>query len=134
VNKTATDSDRDEHTDEESKTEHNNETQYKDEYDKEENIWDRADEETKALEQIVKTINRLPDNHYVWGYPDPTRVYVTYEQDNDNGGSQQRIDFIQWYDSQLHNTAEMKAMQMLMGYCHHRNGCQGPRSTGKLTG
>jgi hypothetical protein len=80
VEETATDSDHDEHTDEERNTEHKNETQEKDEYDKEENIRNRANEETKALEQIVKTINQLPDNHYVWGYPDPTRVYYTYEQ------------------------------------------------------
>ncbi len=66
---TTTDSDQEEHTAEESKTEDNNETQEKDNYDQEENICDRANDETKALEQIVKTINRLPDNHYVWGYP-----------------------------------------------------------------
>ncbi len=77
---------------------------------------ERANEEIKALEQIVKTINRLPDNHYVWGYPAPTRVHYTYEQGNDNGDCQQRMDFIHWYDSQLHNMAEMKTMQMLMGH------------------
>jgi hypothetical protein len=85
ADKTATDSDHEEHTAGKSKTEYNNETQEKDNYDKEENICERANDETKALEQIVKRINRLPDNHYVWGYPDPTRVYYTYEQ---------RMDFI----------------------------------------
>jgi hypothetical protein len=56
-NETATDSDQEEHTAEEIKTEDNYETQEKDEYDKEENIYEKTNEETKALEQIVKTIN-----------------------------------------------------------------------------
>jgi hypothetical protein len=61
-------------------------------------------------------MNQLPDNHYVWGYPDLTKVYYTYEQGNDNEGNQQRMDFIHWYDSQLHTMAELKAIQMLMGH------------------
>jgi hypothetical protein len=98
VEETATDSDHDEHTDGERKQ------QEKDEYDKEENIWDKADEETKALEQIVITVNQLPDNHYVWGYPDPTRVYYTYEQgdkweNTKNDEYQHKRDFIRWYDN-----------------------------------
>ncbi len=121
MEETATDSDHEEHTAEESKTEHNNETQEKSEYYKEEIIYEKANKATKAIEQIVKTMNQLPDHHYVWGYPDPTRVYYTYEQedkreDTTNNESQHKRDFIQWYDNQLHNTAEMKAMQMLMGY------------------
>jgi hypothetical protein len=121
VEETATYRDHDEHTDDESTTEHNNETQEKGEYYKEETIYEKTNEATEALEQIVKTMNQLPNNHYVWGYPDPTRVYYTYEQGDKWEGTtndeyQHKKDFIQWYDSQLHNMTEMKAMQMLMGY------------------
>jgi hypothetical protein len=128
VEETATDSDHEEHTAEESKTEHNNETQEKGEYYKEETIYEKANEETKTLEQIVETMNRLPDNHYVWGYADPTRVYYTYEQgekweDTTNDEYQHKRDFIQWYDCQLQNMAEMKAMQMLMGYYDELTEC-----------
>ena len=101
VEETATDSDQEEHKNEESKTEHNNETQEKGEYYKEETIYEKTNEATEALEQIVKTMNQLPDNHYVWGYPDPTKVYYTCEQGNNNGGNQQRMDFIHWYDHTL---------------------------------
>jgi hypothetical protein len=114
VDETATDSDHKEHTTEEKKTEHNDETQEKDEYGKEENIWDRANEETKTLEQIVKTINQLPDNHYVWGYPDPTRVHYTYEQGNKWEATNDERDFIHWYDSQLHTMAELKELQRVL--------------------
>jgi hypothetical protein len=73
--------------------------------------------ETKTFEHIVKTMNHLPDNHYVWGYPDPTNTY--YGADEvliGNKEDKQRVDFIQWYDNQLHTMAEIKAIQMLMGY------------------
>ena len=33
-----------------------------------------------------------------------------------NKDDKQRVDFIHWYDSQLHTMAEFKAIQMLMGY------------------
>ena len=114
VDETATDSDHEEHTAEEKNTEHDNETQEKCEYDKEENIWERANEETKALEQIVKTMNQLPDNHYVWGYPDPSRVYYTYEQGNKWKATTNERDFMHWYDIQLHTMAELKTIQMMM--------------------
>ena len=114
MDETATDSDHEENTAEKKNTEHDNETQEKGEYDKEENIWERANEETKALEQIVKTMNQLPDNHYVWGYPDPSRVYYTYEQGNKWKATNNERDFMHWYDIQLHTMAELKTIQMMM--------------------
>jgi hypothetical protein len=69
-------------------------------------------EDTKANAEIVKTINTLPDNHYAWEYLDPTRAYYG----NENKGEQARKDFINWYDMQIHNMAEIKATQFLMGY------------------
>ncbi len=50
------------------------------------------------------------------GYPDPTRVYYTYEQGDKWEATTDERDFMQWYDNQLHNMAEMKAIQMLMGH------------------
>jgi hypothetical protein len=81
----------------------------------------KTNEATKALKQIVKTMNQLPDNHYVLRYPDPTRAYYTYEQgdkweETTNDEYQHKRDFIQWNDNQLYNmehydglTVEMEA-------------------------
>jgi hypothetical protein len=57
VDETATDSDQQEHTADESKRKDNNETQEKGEHYKEETVYEKANEATKALEQIVKTMN-----------------------------------------------------------------------------
>jgi hypothetical protein len=110
VEETATDSDQGEDTINEGEA-----------YDKERDIDEGDNGNIQTFENIVKTINQLPDNRYVWGYPDPTRVYYTYEQGDKwesttNDEYQRKRDFIQWYDKQLHNMAEMKAMQMLMGH------------------
>jgi hypothetical protein len=43
--------------------------------DKDGDIDESDNGEAKAFEHIVKTMNHLPDNHYVWGYPDPTNTY-----------------------------------------------------------
>jgi hypothetical protein len=73
--------------------------------------------EAKAFEHIVKTMNHLSDNHYVWGYPDPTNAYYGADKvATGNNEDKQRMDFIHWYDNQLHTMAEFKAIQMLMGY------------------
>jgi hypothetical protein len=64
--------------------------------------------------EIVKTINTLPDNHYAWGYLDPTKAYYVLSSESEvNKG---RTDFINWYDIQIHNMAEIKATQFLMDY------------------
>ena len=85
--------------------------------DKEEEVDENNNGESKAFEHIAKTMNHLPDNHYVWGYPDPTNTYYNADkvatEDDEKG---QRVDFIHWYDSQLHTMAEFKAIQMIMGY------------------
>ena len=69
VEETATDSDQEEDTINEGEAD-----------DKDRDIDEGDNGNTQTFEHIVKTINQLPDNHYVWGYPDPTRVYYTYEQ------------------------------------------------------
>ena len=81
--------------------------------DKEESSHDTEHEDTRANAEIVKTINTLPDDHYAWGYLDPTRAYYGGEH---NEGQQGRNEFIKWYDMQIHNMAEIKATQFLMGY------------------
>ncbi len=43
--------------------------------DKDRDINESVTGEEKIFEQIVKTMYHLPDNHYVWGYPDPTNTY-----------------------------------------------------------
>jgi hypothetical protein len=85
---------------------------------KEESSYDREHEDTKAQAEIVKTINTLPDNHYVWGYLDPTKAYYGDEHSVEPGSkvNKGRIDFINWYDMQIHNMAEIKATQFLMEY------------------
>jgi hypothetical protein len=109
VEETATDSDQEEDTINEKEAD-----------DKDRDIDEDDNRKTKTFEHIVKTINKLPDEHYVWGYPDPTNTYYMQEQGNhkvetENDDNQQRRDFIHWYDSQLHTMAEFKAIQMLMG-------------------
>ncbi len=53
----------------------------------------------------------------MWGYPDPTNTYYGADKvATENNGDKQKVDFIHWYDSQLHIMAEFKAIQMLMGY------------------
>jgi hypothetical protein len=81
--------------------------------DKEESSQDKEHEETKAYANILKTINTLPDSHYAWGYLDPTRAY--YGNEN-NEEYQARTDFINWYDMQIHNMAEIKATRFLIDY------------------
>ncbi len=81
--------------------------------DKEESSHDTEHEDTRAYAEIVKTINTLPDDHYAWGYLDPTRAYYGGEH---NEGQQGRNEFIKWYDMQIHNMAEIKATQFLRGY------------------
>jgi hypothetical protein len=67
--------------------------------------------EAKAFEHIVKTMNHLPDNHYVWGYPDRTNTYYGADKfGTENNGDKQRVDFIHWYDNQLHLMAEFKTI------------------------
>jgi hypothetical protein len=85
--------------------------------DKEGEVDENNNGESKAFEHIVKTMNQLPDNHYVWGYPDPTNTYYNADKvATEDDGEGQRVDFIHWYDSQLHTIAEFKAIQMIMGY------------------
>ena len=85
--------------------------------DKEGEVDENNNGESKAFEHIVKTMNHLPDNHYVWGYPDPTNTYYNADKvATEDDGEGQRVDFIHWYDSQLHTMAEFKAIQMIMGY------------------
>jgi hypothetical protein len=81
--------------------------------DKEENNTGTEQENTKVYAEIEKTINNLPDNHYAWGCLDLTRAYYGGEH---NEGQQGRNDFIKWYDMQIHNMAEIKATQFLIGY------------------
>ncbi len=81
--------------------------------DKEKSNTGKEHENTRIYAQIVKTINNLPNNRYAWGYQDPTRAYYSGEH---NKGQQGRNDFINWYDMQIHNMAEIKATQFLMGY------------------
>jgi hypothetical protein len=82
--------------------------------DKEESSHDTEHEDTQVYAEIVKTINTLPDNHYAWGYLDPTRAY--YYGDEHNEEHQGRNDFISWYDMQIHNMAKIKATHFLMEY------------------
>jgi hypothetical protein len=106
VEETATDSDQEEDTINEGGAD-----------DKDGGIDESYNGEAKAFEHIVKTMSHLPDNHYMWGYPDPTNTY--YDADEfatENNGDKQRVDFIHWYDNQLHTMAEFKAIRMLMGY------------------
>jgi hypothetical protein len=112
VEETATDSDQEEDTIKFNEEEAD---------DKDRDIDEDDNGNTKTFEHIVKTINKLPDEHYVWGYPDPTNTYYMQEQGNhkvetENDDNQQKRDFIHWYDSQLHTMAEFKAIQMLMGH------------------
>jgi hypothetical protein len=106
VEETATDSDQEEDTINEGEAD-----------DKDGDIDESDNGEAKAFEHIVKTMNHLPDNHYVWGYPDPTNTYYGADKvAKENNGDKQRVDLIYWYDSQLHTMAEFKTIQMLMGY------------------
>jgi hypothetical protein len=75
--------------------------------DKEESSCDREHEDTKAYAEIIKTINTLPDNHYVWG--DPTKAYYgnKYSVEPESKVNKGRKDFINWYDMQIHNMAEI---------------------------
>ncbi len=51
--------------------------------------------ESNAFENIMKIMNHLPDNHYVWGYPDPTNTYYgANEVVTINKEDKQRVDFI----------------------------------------
>ncbi len=82
--------------------------------DQEESSHNTEHEDTRANAEIVKTINTLPDNHYAWGYQDPTKAYYVFSPESKvNKG---RTDFINWYDMQIHNMAEIKATQFLMNY------------------
>jgi hypothetical protein len=86
--------------------------------DNKESSYEREREDTIEYAEIVKTINTLPDNHYAWGYLDPTKAYYGNEH---NGESESKVnkgrtDFINWYDMQIHNMAEIKATQFLMEY------------------
>jgi hypothetical protein len=104
VDETATDSDQEEDTIIEIEAD-----------DKDRNIDEKENGEAKAFEHIVKTMSYLPDSHYVWGYSDPTNTYYGADKvATENNGDKQRVDFIRWYDSQLHTMAEFKAIQMLM--------------------
>ncbi len=48
------------------------------------------------------------------GYQDPTKAYYVFSPESKvNKG---RTDFINWYDMQIHNMAEIKAAQFLMNY------------------
>ena len=58
---------------------------------KEENNTGKEQEDTRVYAEIVKTINNLPNDHYAWGYQDPTRTYYGGEH---NEGQQGRNDFI----------------------------------------
>jgi hypothetical protein len=59
---------------------------------KEESSHDTEHEDTRANAEIVKTINTLPDNHYAWGYQDPTKAYYVFSPESKvNKG---RTDFI----------------------------------------
>ncbi len=105
VEETATDSDQVEDTINEEEAD-----------DKDVEIDESDNGEAKAFEHIVKTMNHLPDNHYEWGYPDPTNTYYGADKVvTGNNEDKQRVDFIHWYDNQLHTMAEFKAIQMLMG-------------------
>jgi hypothetical protein len=64
--------------------------------DKEESNTGTEHENTKVYAEIVKTINSLPNNHYAWGYLDPTRAYYGGEHNEEQQGQN---DFIKWYDS-----------------------------------
>ena len=79
---------------------------------------EREHENTKKYAEIVKTINTLPDNHYAWGYMDPTKAYYANKDSAGQEGTmnKEREDFITWYDMQIHNMAEIKATQFLMEY------------------
>jgi hypothetical protein len=79
---------------------------------------EREHENTKKYAEIVRTINTLPDNHYAWGYMDPTKAYYANEDSAGQGGTmnREREDFITWYDMQIYNMAEIKATQFLMDY------------------
>jgi hypothetical protein len=86
--------------------------------DKEESSYDTEHEDTKAYATIVKTINTLPDNHYARGYFDPTKAYCA---DENNMGTESNVNrgktyFINWYDMQIHNMAEIKSTQFLMDH------------------
>jgi hypothetical protein len=71
--------------------------------DNEESSYEKESEDTMEYADIVKTINTLPDNHYAWGYQDPTKAYYVFSPESKvNKG---RTDFINWYDMQIHNMA-----------------------------
>jgi hypothetical protein len=82
--------------------------------DQDEDQLDPLSEEEKF--KIVTTINKLPDNHNVWGFLNPTQTYFDNEEGYDmelktNEGIK---DFTEWYDNQLQNMAEIKANKTLL--------------------
>jgi hypothetical protein len=56
----------------------------------------------------VRTMNELPDDHYVWEHMNPTITYYSKNEDEQNN---QTRDFMIWYDNQLHNMAELRQTQ-----------------------
>ncbi len=82
---------------------------------KEENICEEANA-NKDFAEIVKTINNLPNDHCIWGYLDPTKAFYAMKNnaETENNENRERTDFINWYDGQLHNMAEIKAIQYIM--------------------
>jgi hypothetical protein len=50
--------------------------------DNEESSYERESEDTMEYADIVKPINTLPDNHYAWGYQDPTKAYYVFSPED----------------------------------------------------
>jgi hypothetical protein len=65
--------------------------------------------------RIVKDMNKLHDEHYVWQYINPTFLYVIYETDYcDELNAQEDTHmqhFINWYDDEIMVIQQTKTTQ-----------------------
>jgi hypothetical protein len=95
-------------SDQEDNEEGGNDTREESQGKIEENDCEEAKANTKDFTEIVKTMNNVPDDHYVWGYLDPIKAYYANENnaEAESNENKARTDFINWYDGQLHNIME----------------------------